>query len=431
MSFFAFFCSLSLALTFPVHSAISKLQHIIIIVQENRSFDEYFGTYPGANGIPTQNGHFVICDPDPKTGGCDYSYHDSTDINLGGPHDTSNEVADIDGGKFDGFVRQAYKQNQVPQNVMGYHDNTDIPNYWAYAQSYVLNDAMFAPSTSFTGPQHLFLVSGWSAICRVLNDPMSCSDGYQLNGNQAGSFAWTDITYLLHKAGIPWKYYVFSGRSADVINPDEDGGFGGRYVQQTAIKASLVNPLPDFTTVIMDNELGNIVDGRTFYTDAANGTLPSISWVVPTNLYSEHPPQSVHKGMLYVTGLVNAVMKSPEWSTTAVFVVWDDWGGFFDHVQPTKVDWAGYGIRVPSLIISPWAKPNFVDHQQLSFDAYNKLIEDLFLGGQRLDPTTDGRPDPRPDVRENYSGLGNLLSDFSFSQAPRPRLILPNALIVR
>jgi phospholipase C len=421
---------LILSLLFGVHSAIPQLQHVIIIMQENRSFDEYFGTYPGANGIPTSGGHFTICDPDPKTGGCDYSFHDSTDKNLGGPHDTINEIADIDGGKFDGFVRQAYTQNQVPQNVMGYHDNTDIPNYWAYAQGYVLQDAMFAPSTSFTGPQHLFMVSGWSAKCSVLNQPTSCKNGYQKNGNVPGSFAWTDITYLLHKAGVSWKYYVFSGHSADVINPAEDGGPRARYVEQNAQTANLFSPLPDFTTVIQDNELGNIVDGPTFYTDATNGTLPSVSWVVATDVLSEHPPQSVHKGMQYVTGLVNAVMSSPNWSTTAIFIAWDDWGGFFDHVKPTKVDWAGYGIRVPSLVVSPWAKHNVVDHQQLSFDAYNRLIEDLFLGGQRLDPTTDGRFDPRPDVRENYPGLGNLLSDFSFSQSPQPRMILRDALIV-
>ena len=123
--------------------------------------------------------------------------------------------------------------------------------------------------------------------------------------------------------------------------------------------------------------------------------------------------------MKYVSGLVKAVMSGPNWNTTAIFVTWDDFGGFFDHVIPPNVDAFGYGLRVPGLVISPWAKHGYIDHQLLSFDAYNKLIEDLFLRGQRLDPNTDGRPDYRPDVRESYLGLGNLLNDFDFTQAVR------------
>lgn len=413
------------------HSAIPQLQHIIIIMQENRSFDAYFGTYPGANGIPMVNGHPTICNPDPLHGGCAYSYHDVTDSNYGGPHDTVNMKADVDGGAMDGFVRQAELTNPFTQSVMGYHTGLEIPNYWTYARAYVLQDALFAASTAYSTPQHLFLVSNWSANCSVLNDPTSCSSGYSDVGNQPGSFAWTDITYLLHKAGVSWKYYVFSGQSPDVINPEEDGGMRGRYANQNAIKESDWNPLPYFSDVIADNQLNNIVDGTKFYADAANGTLPAVSWVVPTQQYSEHPTASVRQGMFYVSGLVNSVMKSKDWNTTAIFVVWDEWGGFFDHVPPTKVDWGGYGIRVPGLVISPWARHNYIDHQQLSTDAYNKLIEDLFLGGQRLDPTLDGRPDPRPDVRESYPGLGDLLNDFDFSQTPRRPLLMRDSLIVR
>jgi len=130
-------------------------------------------------------------------------------------------------------------------------------------------------------------------------------------------------------------------------------------------------------------------------------------------------------GQSYVTGLINAIMQSPDWSSTAIFLSWDDWGGFYDHVVPPTVDQNGYGLRVPAMVISPYARAGSIDHQTLSHDAYNKFIEDDFLKSQRLDPKTDGRPDPRPDVRENASILGNLLSDFNFSQAPRPPLILP------
>jgi phospholipase C len=118
-------------------------------------------------------------------------------------------------------------------------------------------------------------------------------------------------------------------------------------------------------------------------------------------------------------------MSSPDWDSTAVFVAWDDWGGFYDHVVPPNVDINGYGLRVPALVISPWAKQGWIDHQVLSFDAYTKLIEDLFLGGARIDPKTDGRPDRRPDVRENAAQLGDLLASFDFAQSPRPAAVLP------
>src|SRR5438045_6099244 len=118
-------------------------------------------------------------------------------------------------------------------------------------------------------------------------------------------------------------------------------------------------------------------------------------------------------------------MQGPSWNTTAVFVTWDDWGGFYDHVVPPVVDVNGYGLRVPGMLISPWAKSGMVDSQTLSFDAYLKLIEDLYMKGQRLDPKTDGRPDPRPTVRENVKILGDLRKDFDFTQKPRRPLLLP------
>jgi phospholipase C len=130
-------------------------------------------------------------------------------------------------------------------------------------------------------------------------------------------------------------------------------------------------------------------------------------------------------GESYVTSLVNAVMSSPDWSSTAIFVTWDDWGGFYDHVAPPSVDVNGYGLRVPGLVISPYARRGFVDHQTLSFDAYDKFIEDVFLNGARIDPASDGRPDPRPDVRESASILGNLAADFDFTQQPRAPTLLP------
>jgi phospholipase C len=118
-------------------------------------------------------------------------------------------------------------------------------------------------------------------------------------------------------------------------------------------------------------------------------------------------------------------MRGPDWDSTAIFLAWDDWGGFYDNVVPPAADANGYGLRVPSLVISPYARTGCVDHQVLSFDAYNKFIEDDFLNGAGLNPATDGRPDPRPDVREDATILGNLYADFDFSQQPRPPVLLP------
>jgi Phosphoesterase family len=118
------------------------------------------------------------------------------------------------------------------------------------------------------------------------------------------------------------------------------------------------------------------------------------------------------------------VMRGPDWKSTAIFLTWDDGGGFYDSARPPVVDRNGYGLRVPGIVISAYAKRGYVDHQILSFDAYNKFIEDDFLNGQRLNPRTDGRPDPRPDVREDARILGNLVSDFDFSQRPRRPILL-------
>jgi phospholipase C len=149
-----------------------------------------------------------------------------------------------------------------------------------------------------------------------------------------------------------------------------------------------------------------------------------VSWIAPSQANSDHPPANLATGQAYVTNLINTIMRGPDWDSTAIFLAWDDWGGFYDHVVPPQVDQNGYGLRVPALVISPYAKQGYIDHQTLSFDAYNKFIEDDFLGGARLDPATDGRPDPRPDVREDVKILGDLLADFDFNQPPRAPVLL-------
>ena len=435
----------------PPAVGIHKIRHIVIIMQENRSFDSYFGTYPGADGIPGLAGNpgTVPCLPEPATGSCVQPFHDRQDRNLGGPHSYANAEADIDGGNMDGFVAQQEKgmagcaqtfnpacgSGSASADVMGYHDGADIPNYWAYARDFVLQDHMFESDLSWSLPAHLYMVSEWSAYCSKQGDPMSCRNAVQSPQNPPDfarrlgrkdpsdpNYAWTDLTYLMHRYGVSWAYYVFKGTEPDC---DDDAAMSCAPVGQSAQTPGIWNPLPYFTDVQQDDQLANIQSLSDFFSAAKAGSLPAVSWIVPNGTVSEHPPGLITAGQTYVTGLINTMMESPDWDSTAIFLAWDDWGGFYDHVAPPHVDENGYGLRVPGLVISPYARRGLIDHQTLSFDAYVKFIEDDFMDGQRLDPQTDGRPDPRPDVREDEPELGDLTADFDFNQAPLPPLLLP------
>ncbi len=424
----------------PIH----KIKHVVIIMQENRSFDTYFGTFPGVNGIPMQNGQPQVCVPDPRSGACDKPFHDTADVNGGGPHSAKNATADIDAGRMDGFVaqqEQAQKGCADPTNpactesanpdVMGYHDAREIPNYWTYARNFALQDSLFEPNASWSLPQHLFMVSEWSARCSVPQDPMSCTNALQAPDSPPDfgqtphpppDYAWTDLTWLLHSYGVSWGYYVFQGGEPDC----EDAAVEScKAPKQSANTPGIWNPLPYFDTVHQDGQLANIQTINNFRQAAQAGTLPAVSWIDPNNTVSEHPPGRVSAGQNYVTSLINTIMRGPDWKSTAIFLSWDDWGGFYDHVPPPHVDQNGYGLRVPGIVISPYARKGYIDNQTMSQDAYVKFIEDDFLGGARIDPATDGRPDPRPDVRETLPQAGNMLADFNFKQKPRAPLLLP------
>ena len=411
---------------------LSLIQHVVIIMQENRSFDHYFGTFPGADGIAFDDaGVSLACLPMPD-GGCVHLFHDTNDINGGGPHGAAAAVADIDKGKMDGFVLQSAGGNKNCVNpndpsctngswidTAGYHTQAEIPNYWAYATHFVLQDRMFEPNASWSNPEHMYLVSAWAAVCKPDGGADSCTNA--LDTGVLTDHKWTDLTYLLHKAGVSWKYYLSEGTEPDCA---DDGAMTCPPVTQLATVPSIWNPLPAFETVAEDNEVANVVPFDQFFIDVKNGALPSVSWIIPSGSVSEHPPARVSLGQAYVTALINTIMESSAWDSTAIFLTWDDWGGFYDHVAPPKVDANGYGLRVPGIVISPYAKSGYIDHQTLSHDAYLKFIEDRFLNHQRLDPANDGRPDPRISVRETQSELGDLQADFDFSQPPRPPLVL-------
>lgn len=437
---------------------IHNIKHVVMIMQENRSLDEYFGTYPGAHGIPGG-----VCVPDPMNGGCIAPAHDPRDENFGGPHGTKAFEGDIDGGLMDGFVgeaetnkrcrggtdpnctpcpAQAEGEARAPKaarrcnDVMGYHDAREIPNYWTYAKDFTLQDGMFESASAWSLTEHLYMVSAWSARCPKEDpNPLDCKnslapktpsktwDGPSVPGK--ATYAWTDITYLMDKAGVSWRYYVKEGNEPDC---EDDEELSCEQVTQSPQTPGIWNPLADFTDVEEDGKQQNIQSLKHFY-EAANNPgqcgLPNVSWVVPNLEVSEHPPSLVSKGQAYVTTLINTIMKSSCWGSTAIFLSWDDAGGFYDHVVPPNVDVNGYGLRVPGLVISPYARSGYIDHQRLSHDAYLKFIEDDFINSQRLDPKTDGRPDKRIDVREEAPGLGDIASDFNFNQSPKPPVLLP------
>jgi phospholipase C len=397
--------------TVPAVPAVSppgleKIQHFVFIMQENRSFDSYFGTYPGANGIPSG-----IAFVDPHDGATVTPYHDTSVVNLGGPHDWDNALADINGGKMDGFLREAYKGIRAngtsfepsnvagnnPKDVMGWHDFHEIPNYWNYARLYVLQDNLFESVASYSLPAHLYMLAAQSG-------------GYVNAAKQKhpSTYNFPEITELLTSGKVEWKYYVTSGTLPDTEDAHVVGSQSEE--QQDPDKYTLWNPLPAFPAVQNDPAQRSRLQGTSqFYLDAASGNLPQVSWIIPSGAVSEHPPSGVRAGMAYVTGLINSVMRGPDWNTTAIFLSWDDWGGFYDHVPPPQIDQYGLGIRVPGLVISPYAKQGYIDHKTYSFESWLKIVEERF----GITPMT----------ARDINSL-DMIDAFDFTQPPRAPVIL-------
>lgn len=384
---------------------LEKIQHFVFIMEENKSFDHYFGTYPGADGIPAG-----VALKDPKDGTMVKPYHSTADVDFDAPHDRSNALADINGGKMDGFMNEGWKRYALsvnpseeagfnPKEVMSYHDYHEIPNYWNYAHLYVLQDAMFSSVAAYSLSVHLYMVAAQSG------GYMGESQPYPYR------FDFPEVTELLKSDNITWNYYVTSGNNTDTQ---------GNAIEPQSLQATnpghytLWNPLPAFPKVWNDpTQRVRMVDTAQFYKDAASGNLPSVSWVCPYlgSELSDHPAfkGGMRKPMAYITGLINAVMNGPDWDSTAIFVSWDDWGGYYDHVPPPFVDEYGYGIRVPGLVISPYAKQDFVDHNTYSFDSWLKIVEERF----GIEPMTQ---------RDKYADA--MLNSFDFTQQPRPPVLL-------
>jgi phospholipase C len=379
-------------------AGIAKIRHIVWIIQENRTFDNYFGTYPGANGIPPETCLPVL----PGSTRCVKPFH----ITEGPPCDMSHEWnvahAAWDNGRMDGFVWA-----EGSNFTMGYLDQRDIPNYWAYARHYVLADNFFSSLTGPSLPNHVYTVAAQSGglITNV------CSADHEIDELKSrmdddDGFSFASIVKLLAAHNVSWKYYVQTRAPLPKGNLDPC-----HVTAPEPHELGLWNPLPGFKAV-RDNPglMDRLVDLKEFESDLQHGTLPAVSWIVPDFQDSEHIPAPADQGMWHVTGLVNALMRSKYWADSAIFITWDDYGGFYDHVAPPQMDAYGYGPRVPLLVISPYAKPGYVTHQQGDLTAMLRFVEERF----NL---------PHLTARDHYTG--DMSDAFDFDQSPNPPLVIP------
>jgi phospholipase C len=363
----------------------TPIKHFIYLLQENHTFDNYFGTYGrGSDGTPPGT-----CMPinlgNPK-GKCIKPFR------LGGRAvtDIGHNVIIFRGqynhGKMNGFANVLRLQGVDPTNVMGYYDGKDIPYYWNLADQYVLFDRFFSSATDGSGSNHFFWVGAYPA------DPHDVpKDG----------FTRPTIFDELEKAGVSWKFYV--------SNYDPKITFRAHVVGDRSSQVVWV-PLLNYARYIDDPKLAkHIVPLTQYYKDLHDGTLPSVAYIAPSGA-SEHPPGSVQSGMRFVRTVINNLVASPYWDSSAFLLSYDDWGGWYDHVRPPQIDGFGYGFRVPALLVSPYARRGYVDHTTLDFTSGLKFIEENW----GLAPLT------RRDATAT-----SIAGAFDFNQAPRAARIIP------
>jgi phospholipase C len=379
-----------------------KITHVIIIVQENRSFDNMFHHFPGADSADygkTSKGDTVKLFPERLTKPIDIS-HRHTAFEL-----------EYDGGKMDGFnlVKSICKDGCRNKDLLpyGYVPRGEIEPYWAMASQYVLADRMFQTNEGPSFPAHQYLVSGTSttyngSTLRAAENAYvkdGCCQGgcdskagttvklIDLGGNENRSMfpCFTRISLMdqVTAAGLTWHYY-------------ENRLGHGLWNAPDAIRNIRYGPLYSTDVVRPQTKV---------LKDIAGGNLANVVWVTPSRLTSDHPGVNDGSGPSWVAGIVNAVGESPYWSSTAIFVTWDDWGGLYDHVPPPVYNSYELGFRVPLLVISAYAKAHYVSHRQHEFGSILKFAEKA-LGLSSLG-TTDVRSDDLDDC-------------FNFLAQPRP-----------
>jgi phospholipase C len=360
----------------------TPIKHLVVIMQENHSFDNYFGTYPGADGYPA--GLKMPVDPKNPEQGYVEPWHlaNSTITDLS--HSASTFKEQMNGGKMDGFVSALNRRNQDGRIAMGYYDGSDIPYYWNLADNYVLFDKFFSSAKDGSFANHMYWVAGI---------PPVAEKGQQLSEKLKNV---PTIFDRLQASGVSWKFYV---QNYDPTITYRDLGTVGNRASQVVWV-----PLLNFDRFLDDPKLSShIVDLSEYYKDARAGTLPAVAYIIPSGA-SEHPPQNPASGQRFVKTLIQELMRSSAWSSSAFMLMYDDWGGWYDHVAPPEVDDYGYGPRVPALLVSPYARKGFIDSSVLDFTSVLKFIEENW----------GVAPLAQRDSRAN-----NFLTAFDFTQAPR------------
>lgn len=379
-------------------SQTTPIKHVVIIVKENRTFDNYFGTFPGARGATT--GLLPTGQVIPLKHATDAAF------NFGHSFDDSNNA--IDGGKMDGWPK-VYGCAAPNYACYQQYYQADIPNYWKYAKTFALSDGMFESLSGPSMPNHLYLIASQSAgiISNPQNNPGALYNYWGCDAPSQTIVVKLDPTTLkrsqmfpcvefatlgdlLDTAKISWKYYTQT-------TPGAPGYQWSAYDAVNHIRNG-----PDWQT--------HVVSFNQFVTDALSGNLPEVSWVMPDNANSEHPPSGVCRGENWSVKEINAVMQGPQWSSTAIFLLWDDFGGFFDHLAPQKLDVYGAGARVPLIIISPYARAATVVHTTYTFDSLLAFVEANW-SLQHLTPRD--------------AAAHNMMDAFSFTQKPLAPLVLP------
>ncbi len=307
------------------------ITHVLILMQENHSFDNYFGTYPAADGLPKDTMVEGVA-----------PYHLASSVSSNMPHSAGTVRQAVHGGLMDRFVSA-----EGSSETMGYYDSTDIPNYWAYARRFALADRFFSSFPGPTLPNHLFAVAAQSAgVDRNLTKP------------PGAGFDFPSLPDALDSAGVSWKCYV---------GQKDPSRFGA------------LNPLAGFPSLTHGGHgSSRLVPSGTLFTDLQSGGLPSVAWIFPSGEESEHPLTDVGIGMWYVTAVANALMQSSSWEHTVLVITWDEYGGFYDHVAPPSRNGAMLGPRVPALVVSPYARTGYVDHDVHDFSSILRYVEERF-----------------------------------------------------
>ena len=423
-------------------SASQKISHVIVIVQENRSFENFFAGYPGANA-PTSGCakpiNAVRRSVAPRrvrrtTGsGCPSGdvtvqlTQGSFENNPDARHDWRSAHADYDNGLMDGF--SSYGNNKGPDGAYMYIKQSEVAPYWSMAQQYVLADNMFSTEFggSFTG--HLNLIAGTddlnppnkAEVDFPSKAPDDCDSPRGTKSSYLGKngfvfrdqgpfpcfYQFNSIAQVLDGATVPWKIYAPKVLDGGFWEPFEELA----YVRCATWSVPIKGPQNCYGQG-QDWQTNIIAPETQVLSDATNGNLASVNWVIPSKPDSDHPKYRSDMGPSWVSSVVNAIGESSYWSTSAIIVVWDDWGGFYDNAPPPQLDYRGLGIRIPCLIISPYAKQNYVSHVQYEDGSILRFIEEVYgLPAGSIGPTSKGYTD----------GRANTLDDaFDFNQSARP-----------